>query len=195
MTAPETRPFSPPAVLVKTMRTSSTSAARLKTFGTGDRPGQLEHVRHGPERTAFRSGNCISEAVREKWKVTTKGLKVENADATQTVDITVKELQEPEALRGMVMIVFTDVPLPKKKTRIRSQPGEADNTRNAVLQQELQSYIVKIHTTRDQMQTSQGELRFINKDMNTLLKEMQYLNDLHEEIARLKLQVEGGDLP
>ena len=59
------------------------------------------------EGLRFELGSAFQKALRQKEAITVKGLKVGTNGGTQTVDITVQAIEEPEALRGMVMIVFT----------------------------------------------------------------------------------------
>jgi len=61
------------------------------------------------EGLRFDLGSAFQKALRQKGTVTAKGLTIGESGSTHTVDITVKSIQEPEPLRGMVMIVFTDV--------------------------------------------------------------------------------------
>jgi two-component system CheB/CheR fusion protein len=49
------------------------------------------------------------KALRQKEPITYKNAVVVHEGGSQMVDITVNPLNEPEALRGMIMIVFTDV--------------------------------------------------------------------------------------
>ncbi|HXV21945.1 MAG TPA: chemotaxis protein CheB, partial [Desulfuromonadales bacterium] len=75
-------------------------------------------------------GIAFQRALRQKEKITVKGLKVGEGDAAQPVDVTVQAIEEPEALQGMVMIVFSDVPTPpEKKTPGRSRAASPDNAR------------------------------------------------------------------
>ena len=67
------------------------------------------------EGLRFELGSAFQKALRQKEAITVKGLKVGTNGGTQTVDITVQAIEEPEALRGMVMIVFTDVATPPEK--------------------------------------------------------------------------------
>ena len=65
--------------------------------------------------------------------------RLETSGGKQTVDITVQAIEEPEALRGMVMIVFTDVATPlEKKAKAGSKKAPVGNARVRELEQELQ---------------------------------------------------------
>jgi two-component system CheB/CheR fusion protein len=74
------------------------------------------------EGLRFDLGSAFQKAIRQKEAITVKGVKVGTNGGTQTVDITVQTVEEPEALRGMVLIFFTDVATPRKKKH-RASPG------------------------------------------------------------------------
>ena len=56
--------------------------------------------------------SAFHKALRQKGPVTLQGLKVETNGGEQFVDLAVQTLDEAEPLRGLVMIVFTDVAAP-----------------------------------------------------------------------------------
>ena len=68
------------------------------------------------------------------------GLKVGTNGGQQYVDITVQRLEEPESLRGLVMIVFTDVaaPLETKARAGQARKTPAHNARLEELERKLQ---------------------------------------------------------
>jgi two-component system CheB/CheR fusion protein len=97
------------------------------------------------------------------------------------VDITVQEIAEPEALRGMVMIVFTDVATPPEK-KMPDRPGTAPAgaaraARTAEREEELQRLRDELQTTREEMQSSQEELKSANEELQSANEEMQSTNE------------------
>lgn len=62
-------------------------------------------------------GEAFHRAVREKKSATVKNVKVSSNGLAQFADITVQPLEEPLALRGMVLIVFKDVAPPQGADR------------------------------------------------------------------------------
>jgi two-component system CheB/CheR fusion protein len=123
-------------------------------------------------------GIAFQRALRQKEKITVKGLKGGEGDAGQTVDVTVQAIEEPEALRGMVMIVFSDVPTPPgKKTSGRSKTASSDNARLLELKQALQQAREELTTTREEMQSSQEELKSTNEELQSTNEELQSTNE------------------
>ena len=123
-------------------------------------------------------GSAFQKALRQKEAITVKDVKVGTNGSTQILDITVQSIEEPEALRGMVMIVFTDVPTPlKTKRRTATSPGPADNARVLELEHELQSLREELQTTREEMQSSHEELTSTNEELQSSNEELQSTNE------------------
>ena len=108
--------FSPPAVLVNDkgdiLYLSGRTGKYLEPAAGKANWNIFAMAREG---LRFDLGNAFRKALRQKGAITVKGLKVESNGGKQTVDITVQAIEEPEALRGMVMIIFTDVATPLEK--------------------------------------------------------------------------------
>jgi two-component system CheB/CheR fusion protein len=123
-------------------------------------------------------GIAFQRALRQKEKITVKGLKAGESDAAPTVDVTVQAIEEPEALQGMVMIVFTDVPAsPEKKSPRRSRTAAHGNARVLELEQALQQAREELATTREEMQSSQEELKSTNEELQSTNEELQSTNE------------------
>jgi two-component system CheB/CheR fusion protein len=130
------------------------------------------------EGLRFELGNAFQKALRQKERVTAKGLKVVERGETQTVDITVQAIVDPEELRGMVMIIFSDVAPPlARKAAGRSKATPSANTRILELEQELQQVREELQTTREEMQSSQEELKSTNEELQSTNEELQSTNE------------------
>ncbi|MBE0502885.1 MAG: PAS domain-containing protein [Desulfuromonadales bacterium] len=128
------------------------------------------------EGLRFDLGSAFQKALRQKEAVTVKNLQIGAEDSSQRVDITVQTIAEPEALQGMVMIVFTDVIAPLEKKR----PGRAKSAGSATLsevEQQLQKVREELQATREEMQTSQEELTSANEELQSTNEELQSTNE------------------
>jgi two-component system CheB/CheR fusion protein len=126
----------------------------------------------------FDLGGAFQKAVRNKETVIVKGLKVGTNGGTQTVDVTVQPIEEPVALREMVMIVFTDVAMPlKKSSPARSGADSSGNTRVSELEQEVQQLRERLQNNLEEMQTSQEELKSTNEELQSTNEELQSTNE------------------
>jgi two-component system CheB/CheR fusion protein len=130
------------------------------------------------EGLRFDLGNAFQKAIRQQETIIVRGLKVGEGEGVQTVDVTVQAIVEPEELRGMVMIVFTDVATPlEKKAPGRARSTSAGNARVLELEQELQQLRESLQTTREEMQSSQEELKSTNEELQSTNEELQSTNE------------------
>jgi two-component system CheB/CheR fusion protein len=137
--------------------------------------------------------NALSEAfhkaVRQKVAVALKGIRVECHGGTQIVDIDVQPLITPEALRGMVMVVFTDIARARgDKTAHMPQHRTTHDARLSAMARELQQSHQDLHTARDEMQISQEELKSTNEELQSANEELQSTN---EEITTSKEEMQS----
>ncbi len=130
------------------------------------------------EGLRFDMGSAFQKALRQQGTVIVKGLKVGTNGGAQTVDITVQAIEEPEALKGMVMIVFNNVAAPlETRAPRRSKTSLSDNSRGLELEQELQRLRETLETTREEMQSSQEELKSTNEELQSTNEELQSTNE------------------
>ena len=130
------------------------------------------------EGLRFELGSAFQKATRHKEMITVKGLKIGTGGGGQTVDITVQPIDEPDALRGMVLIVFTDVATPpEQKIKGRARSASSDNGRTLDQEKELQQCREELQTTREEMQTSQEELKSSNEELQSTNEELQSTNE------------------
>ena len=87
-------------------------------------------------------------------------------------------VSEPAALKGMVLIVFSNVArLPVTKAASKAEQTTVRGARLAALAQELQQSREELQTTREEMQTSSEELRSANEELQSMNEEMQSTNE------------------
>jgi two-component system, chemotaxis family, CheB/CheR fusion protein len=121
--------------------------------------------------------------------VTLKDVKVGTNGGTQVLDITVQPVTSPVALRGLVMVVFTDVAKPSA-AKVPHSSGRATihNARLAAMAQELQRAHMDLQSSRDEMQTSQEELKSTNEELQSMNEELQSTN---EELTTSKEEMQS----
>jgi two-component system CheB/CheR fusion protein len=132
---------------------------------------------------------AFDKVVRKRNTITLPGLKVEAEGRCQCVDVTVQALDEPEALRGMVMIVFKEGAIPPE-TEVPKKSGRraAGSPRLAQVQIEFQQAREALQTLRDEMQTSQEELKSTNEEFQSTNEELQSTN---EELTTSKEEMQS----
>ncbi|MEO5915455.1 MAG: chemotaxis protein CheB [Luteolibacter sp.] len=146
---------------------------------------------------------AFQKALKQDTPVVLHGLKI-GADAGQLfVNITVEKLAETEPLRGMVMMVFTEIAPPLDlKTVVKSGKAPPRNPRLTEVERELQQTRVELQNTREEMQTSHEELRSTNEEIQSTNEEMQSTNEelttskeemqsLNEELQTVNNELQG----
>lgn len=132
--------------------------------------------------------------------VTVSNIKIGTNGGTQFVDVTVQRLDSPEPIKGMFMIVFTDVPaIISEKMYPKSGKINKDGTFTE-LEIKLQRSYEDLQGTREEMQTSQEELKSTNEELQSTNEELQSTNEelttskeemqsLNEELQTLNLEL------
>ena len=137
----------------------------------------------------FELANGFQKALRQAGPVVLHDLKIGTNGDKHFVDISIEKLNETEPLKGMVMIVFTDVihpavsPVPASKRKI-----PASSPRVAEIERQLQQALAELQNTREEMQTSQEELRSTNEEIQSTNEEMQSTN---EELTTSKEEMQS----
>ena len=115
----------------------------------------------------------LREALQAKAPVSLRGLRLEG-EAPATVDVTIQPLAEPQALAGLVMIVFRpgfdDPP-----HRRRGKPGEA--AADPHVADELERWKAEVRALRQEMGASAEELQAANEELQSTNEELQAANE------------------
>ncbi|MGH4122068.1 MAG: chemotaxis protein CheB [Clostridium sp.] len=139
----------------------------------------------------YKLSDTFYKAVRRKKAVTTKNAIVINEGGQLLVDISVNPLKEPEALRGMLMIIFTDVTIPIACETINTI-GQipASNKREEELERELLQTRQMWQVAGAEMQISQEEFKSSNEELQSCNEELQSTN---EELTTTKEEVQSSN--
>lgn len=130
-------------------------------------------------------------------QIVLKGVRVRNERGVQTVDVIVKGLNGPDALRGRVLVVFRDVATPSQRRRKLETPvAHADRELVEALQQAREA----LRATQAEMQVTVEELRASNEELQATNEELQSANEeltiSREQLQSLneELQLINGEL-
>ena len=126
----------------------------------------------------FDLASAFHKVLRQQKTGTLKGLKVGTDSGVQNhLDITIKVIEEPDPLSGMVLIVFYDAAeLPSQKPSGRVSGTSAANNKIAELELEIQKLREELSTTREEMQSSQEEFKATNEESQSANEELQSTN-------------------
>ncbi len=143
------------------------------------------------------------KALREPGPVILHDLKIGADGDARFVNISIEQLNETEQLRGMVIIVFTDViHAVDPAVPARKRKSAAGDPRIAEMERELQHARAELQNTREEMQSSQEELRSTNEEIQSTNEEMQSTNEelttskeemqsLNEELQTVNAELQG----
>ncbi|RJP24361.1 MAG: PAS domain S-box protein [Deltaproteobacteria bacterium] len=176
------RQFSPPSVLAN--RNGDILYIRGKT-GRFLEPaaGKANWNIHAMAREGLRNvlAGAFQKAIRQKPAVIHRNVKVDADGASKTVDLVVQAIEAPEALKGMVLIVFS---IPETAHNTKKAPGKASGrpepvrgTRPAELERALREVREELLVARGEMQTSREELKSINEELQSANEELYSTNE------------------
>ena len=137
--------------------------------------------------------DAFRKALRQPDAVTRKNVKVGTNGGEQAIDLTVQAITEPETLRGLVMVVFTDVatpPEPKASAKGRP-PGSAQA---GALRRDLDQTQQELQITREEMQTFQEEAKSSHEELQSTNEELttskELMQSMNEELQTLNAELQ-----
>ncbi|MBC7381218.1 MAG: PAS domain-containing protein, partial [Burkholderiaceae bacterium] len=155
---------------------------------------------HVMARPAIRAqiAAALRQAQQQRGSIELRSLRLDD-DAQFTLNVTVKAMQEPKALAGLVMIVFRDVMehLPAKRRRGRSGGAIDATTAEEVqrckdeinaLRQEMGASAEELQAANEELQSTNEELQSANEELTTSKEESQSMN---EELQTLNSELQS----
>jgi len=139
------------------------------------------------EGLRYELGNAFQKALGQEAAVVVRSLKITTHGGRHFVDVAIQRLEQPEVLRGLVMIVFTDVPGPLE-TSVPRRAGKAGAPRLEELRRKYEQAHRETQAVREEMQTSQEELRSTNEEQQSTNEELQSTN---EELTTSKEELQS----
>jgi chemotaxis methyl-accepting protein methylase/PAS domain-containing protein len=159
---------------------------------------------HAMAREGLREAlaGVIVRALSDPQPIQLKGLRVGTNGGMQVVDLIVQALDQPEALKGRVIIVFKDVAA--KPARRRSSQGQSSESQAALMlelqqardalqanHEAMQTTVEELKSSNEELQSTNEELQSTNEELTTSKEEMQSLNEELQTVnAELQSKVE-----
>jgi two-component system CheB/CheR fusion protein len=132
---------------------------------------------------AFRS------TIANRKSVVLHNLKVDANGSTYTVDMHLQWIDQPKALQGMVMVIFSDVQVPAEVKKVAISGKRKVNTgKISESEKELLKLREEMQNTLEEMQTSQEELKSTNEELQSTNEELQSTN---EELTSSKEEMQS----
>jgi len=145
----------------------------------------------------------LRKAIQSFEPVSVRNIILGQNGGSMFVDITVQQIESPDALKGMVLIIFTDVLAKPESTVTNPKTGKSRLPgRHKELELELERSYEDLQTTREEMQTSQEELKSTNEELQSTNEELQSTNEelttskeemqsLNEELQTLNIELQS----
>ncbi|GJQ64377.1 MAG: chemotaxis protein CheR [Melioribacteraceae bacterium] len=146
---------------------------------------------------------AIRKAKTSTEPVKLNKLKVGANGGTQIVDVTFQLIEKPEAIKGTIMIVFSDVSYHPRQRRKKLKDGNQKlSIREQELEKDLQHVNEELQNTREEMQTTQEELKSTNEELQSTNEELQSTNEelttskeemqsLNEELQTVNIELQS----
>lgn len=149
---------------------------------------------------------ALYEATGKETPVKRMGIPVKTNGAYTKVDLTVKRIHEPEALRGLLLVTFVphaDEPaLPSQAKGSKRAKGKREATFSPGVVQELQYTKQRLQHTIEEHQTANEELKSTNEELQSTNEELQSTNEeletskeelqsLNEELMTVNAELQG----
>jgi len=143
---------------------------------------------------------AFRQAFRQEKPVALHGIRIGVNGGTVHVDVTVRRLAEPPALKGLVLVVITEVPATHEAPAPARRKGRHEEVR--ALEERLLHAEEDLQTTREEMQSSQEELKSTNEELQSTNEELQSTNEelttsreemqsLNEELQTVNTELES----
>ena len=133
--------------------------------------------------------SAFRQVLMKKEAVILHNLSIVASGSPQLLNINIQWIDKPEALRGMVMIIFIDLPkIVGIETLGNKEENVSNNIRQTELEKELQHAREEMQNTLEEMQTSQEELKSTNEELQSTNEELQSTN---EELTTSKEEMQS----
>ena len=150
--------------------------------------------------------SALRRAAAQKGGVVHEGVRVKTNGDYASVRLTVVALNEPESVRGLLLVTFemeaaAKPPAPAGKNSRRAKPAppaglvtdlerELQFTKETLQStvEELQTSNEELKSTNEELQSTNEELQSANEELETSKEEMQSLN---EELQTVNAQLQG----
>ena len=138
---------------------------------------------------------ALRKARNQKKDVRIENLHLGGNGESKLVDLTVRSVNEPPAMRGLMMVLFQQRALPEPADPADGEIVVAGSTDERVqeLEQELAATQEHLQTTIEELETSNEELTSTNEEMQSSNEELQSTNE-ELETSKEELQSVNEEL-
>jgi len=152
----------------------------------GEPSGSIHKMAREGLRLELTAG--VRKVLAQKEAVRYERLRVRTNGGTSLVNLTIEPMSGPDAVKGVLLVLFEDVPGADDAVSATSEEPVADREqRIADLDRELSAKEEYLRTTVEELETSNEELKSTNEEMQSSNEELQSTNE-ELETSREELQ-------
>ncbi len=131
---------------------------------------------------------AFRKALKSNDPVLMHHVKVETNDGANVINVTIQRIDKPQPLSGMIMIIFTEIPLIANHSLPKEKGKKSDNADQSRLEFELRMAHEQQQNMLEEMQTSQEELKSTVEELQSTNEELQSTN---EELTTSKEEMQS----
>ncbi len=140
------------------------------------------------EGLGFELRSAIHKAISQKKDIILRDIQVKTNGGFQPVRLSVRHINEPETMKGLMMVVFEDIPVKKgEPAKAREKTAGVHNKRIEELERELKYTRENLQATIEELQASNEELKSTNEELQSTNEELQSTNE-ELETSREEMQ-------
>jgi two-component system CheB/CheR fusion protein len=152
----------------------------------GEPSGSIHRMAREGLRQELSSG--MRKALTQKKPVRCERLRVRTSDGTALVNLIIEPMAGPDAVKGVLLVLFEDVPeTPSALGETALEPIADREQRIADLDRELSAKEEYLRTTVEELETTNEELKSTTEEMQSSNEELQSTNE-ELETSREELQ-------
>jgi two-component system CheB/CheR fusion protein len=153
---------------------------------SGEPSGSLVKMAREGLRLQLASG--VRKVLAQKEAVRYERLRVQTDSGVSVVNMTIEPTTGPDAIKGVMLVLFEDVPTAHDAVnQTATEPSADREQRIADLDRELSAKEEYLRTTVEELETSNEELKSTNEEMQSSNEELQSTNE-ELETSREELQ-------
>jgi two-component system, chemotaxis family, CheB/CheR fusion protein len=131
-------------------------------------------------------------------------VKFDTGAGFQNIEITVQQIESPESVQGMFMVIFKEYPFVEdyKNKVLDKGNSKANSQRIAELEYDLKLSLDELKIFREEMQTSEEEMKSIYEELQSTNEELQSSNEelttskeemqsLNEELQTVNMELQN----
>ena len=163
--------------------------------------GSLNLFTMAREGLAFELRTAVQEALSGQTTVIVPQLKVKSDGVTRLLRLTVRYLEAPPDLKGLLLVLLEELPRPRKERKAAKAPDASPGNQQAeVLAEENKRLRNQLQQLREEKDVTVEELRSANEELQSTNEELQSINEeavsakeelqsLNEELMTVNLEL------